>query len=83
MSKRKSSGHTNRSLLNHGPGKGDGDRTTNVAAYKDNLEQVKFSGIRASQDPSFERTGGKSVKHYGPRVPITLFSVLSSSLVIH
>ena len=83
MSKRKSSGPTNRNLFNHGTGKGDKDRTTNVIAYNENLSEVKFSGVPASQDPEFENMGGKSVKRYGTPPPLTLYEVFTSKPVIH
>lgn len=51
--------------LNHGPGKGDADRTDRKKFIK-GLEKVKGLGaIKPDADPSFKRTGlGKWQKSY-------------------
>lgn len=82
MAIRKSTGPTNRSLLNHGPGKGDKSRVEDAVAYEENLSQVHFSGVPASQDPSFEKRGTKSVKVYGQRAVVPDVK-LTSKPIIH
>lgn len=73
----------NRSLLNHGPGKGDKSRVDDVAAYDANLAAISFSGLKASEDPDFKKRGGKCVKTYGAAPAPTMFEVLTSKLIIH
>lgn len=40
----KKSGLTNRSVINHQNGKGDKSRVTNVQAYRDNFDLIRWSG---------------------------------------
>ena len=74
----------NRSILNHGTGKGDKDRTTNPAAFNANLEGIKFSGVPATEDLTFRKTGqGRAVKSYGSAHSPTVFARLTSHPIIH
>ena len=80
----KRTSHNNRSLLNHGPGKGDKDRTSDTATFNANLEAIKFSGVPASEDHTFRKTGqGRAVKTYGTPQTVTVFARLTSKPVIH
>jgi hypothetical protein len=64
-------------------GKGSADRTTDRETFAKNLGQVRFTGVPASEDPSFETQGGKAVKTYGDPHRPTIHNKLTSSLVIH
>ena len=57
----------NRNFGLEGAGKGDGDRTSDKTAYDENLAQVQFSGVPASQDPSFVKSKRGYKKVFGPR----------------
>jgi hypothetical protein len=62
---RRSTGPTNRNLLNHGNGKGSADRTTDRQAYLRNLGDVNFP----NSEEGFVRKGPKRVKLYGASSP--------------
>ena len=49
-----------------GAGKGDSDRTTDAAAFNENLGEVNFPRVHPSEDQSFKRVkAGRYVKTYG------------------
>jgi len=57
---------SNRHFGLEGSGKGDSDRTTDAAAYAENLNEVAFPRVAPQDDPSFRRTkAGRYVKSYG------------------
>lgn len=63
-------------ILDHGIGKGDKSRVVDEKTYCAALNEIQFSGVPASQDPAFEKRGGKLTKVYGQReiVPDVKFS---------
>jgi hypothetical protein len=54
-------------VVDHGAGKGDKPRITDEKTYAENLAEVAFSGVPASEDPTFQKKGGHFVKTYGPK----------------
>jgi hypothetical protein len=61
--------------LNHGPGKGDKDRTANVAQFHANMAEVQLSGVPASADPEFCTVSpGRRRKVYGRVASPKLFT---------
>jgi len=69
-------------IVDHGAGKGDKSRVTDEHAYQENLADVTFSGVPASQDPAFEKRGGKLIKTYGPKEP-EVFERFNTKPIIH
>lgn len=71
MNHRKSRMGTNRDFGTEGAGKGDSDRTTDRAAYANNLAEIPLGG----HVEGFRKVGLKFVKTYGKRDP-ALFQCL-------
>lgn len=65
MNHRKSRMGTNRDFGTEGAGKGDSDRTTNRAAYSENLAEIPLGG----HVEGFRKVGCRQVKTYGKRDP--------------
>lgn len=51
--------------LNHGAGKGDANRTTNIKVFKSNFDLIDWGAVDTFHDINVLRKGTKLIKKYG------------------